>query len=125
MSDVPAFLSTMFSDTRFQRFGRYIYYAVIDDKKIGVVLATMAPHRDDFALNKGEFERVLNGERDGKVNQAFVVAAKLNGGRSLEYQGADRAEAVLARLGNLRTFRGVYGEFWSLQLYDIIDDPPL
>jgi hypothetical protein len=41
----------------------FLFAEHVPDWLILALLATMAPHRDDLALNKGEFERVLNGER--------------------------------------------------------------
>jgi hypothetical protein len=114
----------MFTDPGWKRISRYIYFKELDGgQKIAVVLATMAPNRDSFALNKGEFERVLNGKRDGKVDHAFVVAVKL--ARPYEYQGAEFAEALAVRLANRPTIDGIYGEFWALQLYDIDNNAPL
>jgi hypothetical protein len=114
----------MFTDPGWKRIARYIYFKEMDGgEKIAVVLATMSPNRDDFLLNKGEFERVLNGKRDGRVDHTFVVAAKL--ARPCEYQGAEFAEALAARLANRPTIDGIYGEFWALQLYDIDNSTPL
>jgi hypothetical protein len=86
----------------------------------------MAPNRESFLLNKGEFERVRTGLRNGKVDLAFVVAAKIIGdGRPPEYQGADHIETVAANLADRPTISGRYGEFWALQLGDIDADAPL
>jgi hypothetical protein len=124
MADIPAFLATMFTDPRWRRIARYIYFAEIGEN-IAVAAATMSPNRDSFALNRGEFERVLNGLNAGKADQAFVVAAKLNGGRPPEYQGAVDAEMLAARSASRPTIDGIYGEFWSLQLYEIDTNAPL
>jgi len=105
---VPAFLATMFSDPGWQRVGRYLYFKEIDGQKVGVVLATMSPRWDDFALNKGEYERVLNGKREGRLDQTYMVAAKIDGAK-FEYVGAMEAEELLPKLKDLPVITGPTG----------------
>ena len=77
---VPKFFLTMFADRQLWRqCARHLYYGEGEGKKIGVVVATMPPNRDRHALNKLELDRALVGLRNGKIDLAFVVAAKLNG----------------------------------------------
>ena len=124
MTKVPAYLKTMFSDGQWRRIRDRIYYAEIDGKKIGVVLATMSPNRNDYALNRAEYERVINGKREGKVDLAFVVAVRLSGfGKPPEYHSANHIEAV--SLTGCRKIDGRWGEFFALQLDDINSDGPI
>jgi hypothetical protein len=73
------------------------------------------PNRNSFALHKGEFEPVLAGLRDGRVDLAFVVAVKL--GRPYEYQAAEFAEALAATVvQRLTESTESYGRFSSTKL---------
>jgi hypothetical protein len=124
MTTIPAYLKMMFTDDRWRRIRERIYYGEIDGKKIGVAVATQSPNRDNYALNRAEHERVLNGKLTGKVDLAFVVAAKLNGfGNPPEFRCGNFIEAV--SLTGYRPIAGRYGEFWALQLEAIDPDAPL
>jgi hypothetical protein len=114
----------MFTDGRFRRIRDRIYFAEIDDKKIGVVLATIYGNYDNYALNRAEYERVLNAKREGRIDLAFVVAVRFNGfGKPPEYHSANHIEAL--DLTGCRKVDGRYGEFWPLQLGDIDADGPI
>ena len=54
------------------------------------MLATKSPNRDNHALNKGELERAIAGKRNGVVQEAYVVAANLNGGGPPTYDARAR-----------------------------------
>jgi hypothetical protein len=114
----------MFTDERWKLIHERIYYGEIDGQKNGVVLATQPPNRDKYAWNCDERERVLNARLTGKIDLAFVVAAKLNGFRKPpEYQCGNFIEAVSTT--SLRKIAGRYGDLWLLQLGDIDPDAPL
>ena len=124
---VPECLKNMFSELQqWRQCARCLYYREIDDKKYGVVLATIAPSRDRPALNKPELERVLAGKRKGTIDEGYVVAARLNGIR-YEYLGANHAEIVAKKLEGRVPLSGRYGEFWTFELWEIDadDDTPL
>jgi hypothetical protein len=89
------------------------------------VLATKAPNRDSFALNKGELARVIAGKRDGKIEEAYVVVANLHGGGPPTYRCAELAEVVAPKLEGRPTINGIYGQFWVLQEYEIDPSAPL
>jgi hypothetical protein len=120
---IPASVETMFADPRpWKQFGKYIYHNKVE--KIGVTLATRAPNHPGHAQHKGELLRMLAAKRDGKINEAYVVAARLNGSSPPTYVCADDAEVVYAKLANRPTLEGKHGSFWVLQEYDIDYDAP-
>lgn len=119
---IPDCLRTMFKDRGWKMVGRYRYMGEIDGAKIGVVLATMSPSYDRFALNKKDNESLLQAKHDGKVDQAFVVAAKLNGSGPPEYCTAVDAEEFQAVLARQTPRPGRFGDFWTLYLSEFTDD---
>jgi len=123
MTTVPSYLKSVFSDNQWRRIRERIYYAEIDGKKIGIVVATQSPGRD-FILNCNEYERVRKAKLTGKFDVAFVVAARLNGfDKPPEYVCGNFLEAV--SLTTCRKVVGRLGDFWPLQLGDIDPDQPL
>ena len=122
---VPKYLPTVFADRqRWRQRAKHVYRGEHDGKKIGVVVATMSPKFDRYALNKNELELLLGYLRSGKIDVAFVVAARLNGfgPEAYEYQGAGDAETVAKRLKGVVAIQGRYGEFYALYLFEIDDD---
>ena len=74
-NNIPTSVPTIFIDPKpWQQVDKHLYYNGVE--KIGAALATRAPNRDGHALNKGEYERALAAERDGKI-EAYVVAFRL------------------------------------------------
>jgi hypothetical protein len=122
---VPDFLETMCSELQqWRQCARHLYYREIDGKKYGVVFATIAPNRDRPALNKPELQRALAGKRKGTIDEGYVVFARING-IGYKYLGASPAEIVAAKLEGRSAIAGRYGEFWTLDLFEIDDNNPL
>jgi hypothetical protein len=103
---------------RWKEVGPRLRHRELDGVKIGVVLATQTGTFRTPALNKSEFERLRNARRDGKIDHALVVWAKINGGR-YEYRGAMTPEEVLEKLDQfyVPTRNGPMGEFYVLQFF--------
>ena len=117
-TNFPASLPTIFTNPQpWKHVDRYVY--LNSTARIAVVLATKAPNRDNHALNKAELLRVIAGKRDGKIDEAYVVAARINVDGSKTYVCAGIAGEVFARIEHRPTISGMYGEFWVLQEYDI------
>jgi hypothetical protein len=93
------------------------YTVIVNGQLYGIVLATKTPGYDSFALNKGEFDDLLKGKRDGKLAGAFVVGATTyNGGKyDPVYVGEIDAEVLEKRLPEPRY--GRFGEFYALWDY--------
>jgi hypothetical protein len=106
-------LTKMFEDGTFKRFGLRKYLSQIDGRKIGVVLATKSAGYDTCALNKKEFDGALRAKRNGQIDEAYVVAANVNGDGVLYWDQID-AEQLAAKLANEVPRVGRYGEFFVL-----------
>ena len=76
MKDV---LAGIFSDPRFTEFRRNCFRGEVNGQKIGVVLATQNPTYTNFALNDGDFTRLLEAGDAGRVDEPWVVFARVNG----------------------------------------------
>ena len=106
-------LSGMFADDRFTRHGRFRYSATIDGTKIGVVLATKNQGFDNFAINKADLDRLIAATGDGRLDAAFVVAAKVNGS-SMDFVDQIAAAVLADQLRSETPRVGRYGEFYLL-----------
>ena len=106
---------------------RWLYFRIIDDVKIGEIRATMSPQRSNYALNKPETLRLLDGKKTGKADLIVVVAVKTNSDARREHRCSVEAEAFYERvLRDEPTIPGEFGEFWSLTEREITgEDPPL
>jgi hypothetical protein len=107
-------LADIFTDSRFRRLGRFLRFGKIDDVKIGVVLATKNPRFDNWTLNKPDNDRLIAGIREGKIDEAWVVAAKVNGTSMPVYCDQIEAEELHRRLANEEPRIGVFGEFYVI-----------
>jgi hypothetical protein len=119
-------LADIFRDPRFAEIRRNCLYGVIDGVKIGVVIATRNPDYNNNALNRPELERLLAAKRNGKIDEAHVVAADVNG-TERTYCGAMSAEEVQQKIDAfwLRPRAGRFGEFYTLPLGFIpVEDTP-
>jgi hypothetical protein len=118
MIKVPTCVRNIFgSDTECRRVALRLYFAEEESKRIGVVLATLTPPFDSFALNKAELERLLQAKREEKIDQAFVVAAKRNGA-GLEYCGAVEADELSTVLAKQSPITGRFGDFYVLYAFE-------
>jgi hypothetical protein len=106
-------LSKMFEDGRFKRYGLRKYFSEIDGKKIGVVLATKSNGYDTCALNKTEFDDALRAKHEGRIDEAYIVAAKAANGAMTYWDQID-AEQLSAKLVNMTMKAGRYGDFFVL-----------
>jgi hypothetical protein len=119
-------LAAIFTDQRFAEIRRNCWFGVIDDVRVGVVVATRNPEYSNHALNKPELETLLAAKRDGKVDEAHVVAANVNGTKRT-YCGSMSAEEVQQKIEAfwLQPRPGRYGEFYTLPLGFIpVEDSP-
>jgi len=120
-------IANIFEDPRWRQIDARKYFAEIDGKKRGAVLATWNDMYGNFALNCGEMEMesLVAGKRHGKLDEAYVVAAQKNSNGRYEYRGHVLAEELSARLSSKPTVTGKFGSFWSLKPAELnIDDMP-
>jgi hypothetical protein len=95
---VTTILTSIFEDPRWRPIGRRLYSAEIDGRKIGGVLATFNRRYGDYALNRPEMDRLMTAKREGKIDEAFVIALLNNGTGRYEFRRAVIAEELHARL---------------------------
>jgi hypothetical protein len=88
-----------------------------------VVLATRNPDYNTFALNKPDLQRLLDGKRNGRVDEAYIVTAHISGIQR-SYCGAMAAEEVWHKIEvfGLRPRTGRFGEFFVLPPGFVPDD---
>jgi len=110
-------LSNMFTNGQLREFRPYCYAGTVGGAKVGVVLATRNTRRfANYALGVGNVENLLTSKRAGKVHEAFIVAADVDGlnvPTFVDFKGAEEFHAeVLAKI-HPRT--GQTGQqFWTL-----------
>ena len=104
-------LSTIFSDSDSALTSKD--HSEIDGKKIGAVLATKNPGFDFPALNKAELDGLVCGKSEGRLDEVYVVAAKVNG-EVLKYFDCIDAEALAIKLANETPRNGRLGLFYIL-----------
>jgi hypothetical protein len=113
----------MLSDPSWQRYGHNLYFKEVDGQKVGVVCATLNHPFSQYALNKAEFERPLKAVGAGKIDAAWVVAARSNDTGQYEYMGAVEAGHLWETVLKNRPARdGRYGGFWILERFDLVND---
>jgi hypothetical protein len=81
-----------------------------DDQKIGIVV-TFPSTQGEFSLNKSANDRALNGLRSDKLDQAFVVQARRQGGH-YEVLASINVEELQSLLDMLNIWNGDYGQYW-------------
>jgi hypothetical protein len=102
------------SDPRCTRKDRYQYKALIDNVRVGIVVASMNPRFFSYALNQGDTEAVREAKRNGKIDVGFVVLAKINNYGNLVYVDHFNIDDVDAKVAGRDVIPGRYGAFWSL-----------
>ncbi len=112
--DASTILPSVFTDDRFRHTGRNRLFGEIDGTRVGVVLATRSQRFDNFALNKGDFDRLIAGLREGKIDQAYVVQARSNGFGAMVYAAYIKAEQLAEMLNGHPPMTSQLGPFWVL-----------
>jgi hypothetical protein len=114
-------------DSRFRFFGVYCGYGEVDGINVGIVYATINPGYNTLALNKHSIERLRDAKRTGKVDVAFVGAARISGS-TRSYCGHMTVEEAWAKIEHfgLEPRMGKFGEFYILPLgfFPATEDEP-
>jgi hypothetical protein len=79
------------------------------------VIATKNQMFDTFALNKSDFDRLVEGKHQGKIDHAFIVWAEVNANGLTFFDSQDAEELARTTLACTPPRVGRYGEFWSLE----------
>ena len=120
-------LSNIFNDPQWRQIDTRKYFAEINGKRKGVVLATWNDMYGNFALNCVEMESLIAAKRRSKLDEVYVVAAQKNGTGRNEYRSHVLAEELSAQLDSKPKITGKFGSFWSLKPSELnidIDDIP-
>jgi hypothetical protein len=107
---------TIYTDRRFKKIAsaRWLY-ATIDAVTIGVILSTFNPDFNSFALDKGEFRRLLDALDAGKLVEAWAETVRFDlDSKTHVYDEIVEGRWLWERLKNVPTRMGSLGEFWSL-----------
>jgi hypothetical protein len=116
-------LPNIFSDDRWQWYGKYRAYAEVNGFKGGVVLATKKPAFASFALDKASFDRLLAAKRAHRLDAAYVVKAEVSASGARTYRDSMDAEKYYdSVVWNLVSRESTAGPFYVLPL-DPAEEP--
>jgi hypothetical protein len=107
----------IYTDRRFKKItnARWLYHATIESIVIGVVVATYSPNFGSFALNKGEFQRLLAGLDARNLGEAYAETVQFDEDSKVHvFEEIVEARWLWERLKDVPTRMGSLGEFWSL-----------
>jgi hypothetical protein len=104
---------------KYKQHGQRKYSTMVDDRLIGIVLATKNYSYDTFALNKNEYDDLLAAMRDGRIAGAVVVGATINANGNYDptYVGEIDAEKLALQLTGIEPRHGRFGPFYVLDDY--------
>jgi hypothetical protein len=112
----------VFTDPRFCRIKNAVYGFVgkIDDKKIGIVVATKSQRfatSDNHVLNKLDFDHLIEALDAGRRDEGYVVSAKADQSGKMTVVDAIEARKLAAILQNATPRSGKLGEFFLVNPY--------
>jgi hypothetical protein len=120
-------LAGIFSDPAFTEFRPNCFRGEAVEQKIGVVLATQNPTYVKFALNKADLTRLIEAKDAGRVAEAWVVFAQVDGHKRT-FKGAMPAEELREQIQKygLEPKDGRHGPFYVLPpaFAPVSDDAP-
>jgi hypothetical protein len=108
----------MFSDPKFKPFSSHsichpnsLYHN--DVEKIGVLVVWRSMKGNDFALGKSGLDRILQAEKDGRIDCGYVVLAEQkNGERTVvAFETAQKVQAIVSKFV---AHNGNFGKYWWL-----------
>ena len=108
-------LTDIFSDPAFTEIRHYCFYGEVAGRKIGAILATQNPTYVNFALNEADLTRLIEAKDAGRVNEAWVVFAHVDG-QKRTFKGARPAREQREQIKSmgLESRPGRYGPFFVL-----------
>jgi hypothetical protein len=112
-----AAVERMFDDPRFKKVtnGIWLYQAVIDGVRVGVIEATYNNNFANFSLNCSEFRRLIDAKISGRAGAVYLVKTRFHAStykkQIVEIIEATALEEVLR---NIEPRPGRHGPFWTL-----------
>jgi hypothetical protein len=120
MSDddkLRAAVERVFDDPRFKRItnSMWLYGAIIDGVRVGVIEATYNPNFGNYTVNCKEFKRLTDAESSGRVGAVYVVKSQYDR-QTYKRQVIEVIEATALRktLHTVEPRTGKHGPFWTL-----------
>jgi hypothetical protein len=112
-----AAVERMFDDHSFKRVTNsiWLYGAVIDGVRVGVIEATYNLNFGNFTLNCNEFRRLIDAKSSGRAGAAYVVKSRFHAPayKKLVIEVIE-ATALGETLRSVEPRPGKHGPFWTL-----------
>ena len=117
-----AAVERMFDDRAFKKVtnGMFLYGAVIDGVRVGVIEATYNLNFGNFSLNCNEFKRLIDAKSSGRAGAAYVVKSRYHAPtfKRLVIEVIE-ATALGETLRDVEPRSGRHGPFWTLGDSDV------
>lgn len=105
-------LPTIFTDQRrFLKTGKRRWQVQAEGRCAGIAVAWKPPTYDNYALNKDDFDRLLEKSHDGSLDVGFVVLATIENS-TVTYVAHHEADAVHEALKDMPLRDGPNGPYW-------------
>ena len=112
-----AAVERMFDDHRFKRVSNsiWLYAALVDGVRVGVIEATYNSNFGNFTLNCNEFRRVIDAKSSGRAGAAYAAKSRYNAPtyKKLVVEAIE-ATALGEALRSAEPREGKHGPFWTL-----------
>jgi hypothetical protein len=105
-------IENIFQDASFRSSSTPSYpNRIYGNGKTGAVVVVQGKHGTDFALGVAGLDYVIKAEAEGRIEEAYVVLAKTNGGSVPAYVASAPAKAVAERLRSIAPRDGKFGPY--------------
>jgi hypothetical protein len=110
-------LPSIFSDPRFRQTSRNRWRIDLDGTRAGIVVAWRTWRFENHALNQNDMNRLRDFMRDGKLDAAFVVAARIapRASTAQVYVSYRDAQELHDMLKSILPLDAGFGPFWLLR----------
>jgi hypothetical protein len=112
---ILAALPNIFLGPPWRQTSRHRYRAKIADARVGSVIAARSWRYDNHSLWKSDYDLLLEYKSSGKIDFAFVVAARFSKENVYTYIGHRDAEELHQDLKDVAPRVSEFGLFWVLR----------